>query len=109
MANEVYQCVEAFVRRSQNRLGYKHQLHIQLFRNVDPFKIVAVDILGRSPKKTKENRFVVVKLDRYSSLTKLIWMKTTAAPQTATIFKYHSVILYGIPELVQPTIVQNRR
>lgn len=101
MENCVYGMVRECQSRAENRgTIHRHQKQLKLVPANGPIAFVTIDILGTSPKKTKDNQFVLVITDIYSKMTLGIPLTKTTGSHVADAFLDNWIKPYGIPKFL---------
>lgn len=97
-AVEAYDTTSTCESCAMNSCNVEQRRLLHLFATIDPFELVAVDIIGPLPRKTtKVNQHAVIINDRYSKLTRGVLSAQITTTIVAKIFFNACVIPYGIP------------
>lgn len=88
------QCAKELVRK------YKNTTRMTLFPAKEPLADVAMNILGELIKNPRDNRCLLVIVDRYSKIVKTVPLKSISALNVARAFGEHWVTAFGIPKTI---------
>lgn len=91
MANNIFDIVAKRLSYTLNRRRNKKQRKLRLFLPVGLVGFVVIDILGPLPKAEGGHRYITVKTNRYSKLTKPISIAKRSATVIRNIFLEYCV------------------
>lgn len=107
MANDVYMLVGDCRKCALNGPADKLWRPLQLFLAKDPVELVAMDILGPLPGTWNGNQFVLVIMDQFSKLVRVVPTPKMTALSMGSLFMDKEGILYayGVSQYVLTDIV----
>jgi len=78
--------------------GRRRTNPLRLFRPTEPLSAVCLDLVGPLPKTALGNRYLLVMVDRFSKLTRIVALPQRDAETVALAFSDTRVASYGPPD-----------
>ncbi len=101
LALDCYSTSRNCVQCAKERVRWRKKLSkMQLFPATGPLEEVAMDLLGPFVRTERDNRFLLVIVDRYTKLLKTVSLSSTEAYDVARAFLQTWIFAYGIPKSV---------